>query len=84
MNVSSVSRVGRPRRLVRGWGMHAWISASELTRGRPGTRRDDHGATAVEYGLMVSLIAVVIVISVSAFGHNVSDLYRVPASIFNP
>jgi hypothetical protein len=33
---------------------------------------------------MVGLIAVVIVVSVIAFGHNVSDLYNVPSSIFNP
>lgn len=30
--------------------------------------RDDRGATAVEYGLMVSLIAVVIIAGVTAFG----------------
>lgn len=30
--------------------------------------RNDRGATAVEYGLMVSLIAVVIIGAVSAFG----------------
>ena len=59
-------------------------SDSELNRGRPGLRRGDDGATAVEYGLMVSLIAVVIVVSVLAFGHNVSDLYNVPSSILNP
>ena len=47
-------------------------------------RGPPHGATAVEYGLMVGLIAVVIVVSVIAFGHNVSDLYNVPSSIFNP
>jgi hypothetical protein len=33
---------------------------------------------------MVSLIALVIVVSVVAFGHNVSDLYNVPSSVFNP
>lgn len=60
------------------------FSDSELNRGRLGTRRGDHGATAVEYGLMVGLIAVVIVVSVVAFGRNVSDLYNVPSSIFNP
>jgi len=46
--------------------------------------REEKGATAVEYGLMVGLIAIVIVVSVVAFGHNVSDLYNVPSSIFNP
>jgi Flp pilus assembly pilin Flp len=57
---------------------------SELTRGRPGSVRGDHGATAVEYGLMAALIAVVIVVAVAAFGHNVSDLYNVPSSVFTP
>ena len=59
-------------------------SDSWLNRGRPGVHRGDHGATAVEYGLMVGLIAIVIVVSVVAFGHNVSDLYNVPSSVFNP
>ena len=32
------------------------------------TKRDDRGATAVEYGLMVALIAVVIIGSVTLLG----------------
>jgi pilus assembly protein Flp/PilA len=35
-------------------------------------RRDDEGATAVEYGLMVALIAVVIIVSVTALGVNIA------------
>jgi pilus assembly protein Flp/PilA len=35
-------------------------------------RRDDRGATAVEYGLIVALIAVVIVASVTAVGLAIS------------
>ena len=47
--------------------------------------RDDRGATAVEYGLMVGLIAVVIVAAVTAFGIAVNDLssFR-PASSTEP
>jgi Flp pilus assembly pilin Flp len=41
--------------------------------------RLDHGATAVEYGLMVALIAVVIIVAVGVFGQNVSSLFLVPA-----
>ena len=43
-------------------------------------RRDaaDDGATAVEYALMVGLIATVIVGSVAAFGLAVSALFAVP------
>jgi pilus assembly protein Flp/PilA len=41
--------------------------------------RSERGATAVEYGLMVALIAVVIVASVTVFGVRVSDLFTIPA-----
>jgi pilus assembly protein Flp/PilA len=36
----------------------------------------DRGATAVEYGLMASLIAVVIVVTVMAFGTSVKGLFE--------
>lgn len=38
--------------------------------------RDDRGATAVEYGLMVALIAAAIVITVGALGTNLSNLFN--------
>lgn len=44
--------------------------------------RDEHGATAVEYALMVGLIALVIVGAVSFFGLAVSDLFLIPAGVF--
>ncbi|WP_191279227.1 Flp family type IVb pilin [Nocardioides flavus (ex Wang et al. 2016)] len=47
-------------------------------------RRDERGSTAVEYGLMVGLIAIVIIGGVSAFGLAVSDLFLVPAGVFAP
>ncbi|KRE57174.1 hypothetical protein ASG70_01730 [Phycicoccus sp. Soil748] len=62
----------------------AAASVSELDRGRPGRRRGDRGATAVEYALMVGLIALVIVVSVTLFGNNVVTLFHVPDSVFNP
>jgi pilus assembly protein Flp/PilA len=37
--------------------------------------RSDRGATAVEYGLMVALIAVVIIVAVAAIGTNLSTLF---------
>ena len=46
--------------------------------------RDERGATAVEYGLMVGLIAIVIIGGVSAFGLAVSDLFKIPAGVFSP
>ena len=38
-------------------------------------RRDD-GATAVEYGLMVALIAIVIIVAVALLGTNLSTLFN--------
>jgi pilus assembly protein Flp/PilA len=37
--------------------------------------RSDRGATAVEYGLMVGLIAVVIIAVVAALGQQISTLF---------
>ena len=45
--------------------------------------RNDRGATAVEYGLMVGLIAAVIIVSVTAFGVAVDGLFFIPAGVFN-
>ena len=42
----------------------------------------DRGATAVEYGLMVALIAIVIIVAVTALGSNLSGLFkRVSSSV---
>ncbi|TYP88494.1 Flp family type IVb pilin [Blastococcus xanthinilyticus] len=38
-------------------------------------KRDEKGATAVEYGLMVGLIAVAIIVAVTALGGGLSDLF---------
>lgn len=38
-------------------------------------RYPERGATAVEYGLMVALIAVVIIVAVTLLGKNVSGLF---------
>ena len=38
--------------------------------------RDDRGATAVEYGLMVALIAVVIILAVTALGNNLTSIFQ--------
>ncbi|MDQ0031395.1 Flp family type IVb pilin [Arthrobacter bambusae] len=39
-------------------------------------RRDEKGATAVEYGIMVALIAVVIIIAVTALGGNLKETFN--------
>ncbi len=36
---------------------------------------DEEGATAVEYGIMVSLIAVAIILAVSEFGTKLSQVF---------
>jgi pilus assembly protein Flp/PilA len=38
--------------------------------------RSDRGATAVEYGLMVALIAIVIIVAVGFLGTNLSTLFN--------
>ncbi len=37
---------------------------------------NDRGATAVEYGLMVALIAIVIIVAVGLLGGNLSTLFN--------
>ena len=37
---------------------------------------DERGATAVEYGLMVALIAIVIIVAVALLGGNLSGLFN--------
>jgi len=37
--------------------------------------RKERGATAVEYGLLVGLIAVVMIVAVTAFGKSLSGLF---------
>jgi pilus assembly protein Flp/PilA len=42
--------------------------------------KDESGASAVEYGLLVSLIAVVIIIAVTAVGNNLSTKFNAVAT----
>jgi len=45
-------------------------------------RNDERGATAVEYGVMVALIAVVIIAGVTLLGDNLLNLFNgVAASV---
>lgn len=37
--------------------------------------RDDRGASAVEYGLLIAGIAALIVVIVFAFGDNIQDIF---------
>ena len=38
-------------------------------------RNEEKGATAVEYGIMVALIAVVIIVAVTLLGDNLSTMF---------
>ncbi|GAB3434480.1 hypothetical protein GCM10027517_02590 [Phycicoccus ginsengisoli] len=60
-----------------GSSRQSWVRG---LRGRRGASLDDRGATAVEYAIMVSLIAVVIVSAVALFGQNMVQLFGVPSS----
>jgi pilus assembly protein Flp/PilA len=51
----------------------ASVLAARLRPTDPAT--SDEGATAVEYGLMVALIAVVIIGAVMALGDNISAMF---------
>lgn len=42
--------------------------------------RDEEGAAAVEYGLLAALIAVVVVVAVSAVGNRVCETFRTIAT----
>jgi pilus assembly protein Flp/PilA len=56
-------------------GMNRW---SELLR----SAREERGASAVEYGLLVSLIAAVIILIVSLLGKKVSNGFSTMESAF--
>jgi pilus assembly protein Flp/PilA len=54
--------------------MHAAVAA--WYTGMALERRRDRGATAVEYGLIVALIAVVIIVAVALFGSAISASFN--------
>lgn len=41
-----------------------------------GPRDDERGATATEYGLLVGLIALIIVVGVGLFGNNLNTFFN--------
>ncbi len=42
--------------------------------------RMERGASAVEYGLLVALIAIIIIVAVSLLGHNLSSIFNKTAT----
>ena len=47
-------------------------------------KREEKGATAVEYGLMVGLIAVVIIAAVTLLGDNLKEMFNSIAGSVKP
>ena len=45
--------------------------------------REEEGATAVEYGIMVALIAVVIIVAVQTIGTNLQAVFNNVATALN-
>ena len=76
--MNAATRRGPAERRLR---VRAALLGCAGSRGR--TTRDDHGATSVEYALMISLIALVIIASVIVFGRNAINLFDVPSSAFH-
>ena len=64
----------RPILQIKGNHMLEKFIAFQLFMTAP--RKDDKGATAVEYGLMVALIAVVIIAAVTLLGTKLSTLFN--------
>ncbi len=58
------------------------ITLQSFVAGR--IERDEKGATAVEYGLMVALIALAIILAVTAVGTQLSALFNHIANTLNP
>ncbi|MGZ4628448.1 MAG: Flp family type IVb pilin [Oryzihumus sp.] len=52
------------------------MSIKTIARLQHLTRTREEGATAVEYGLMVALIALVIIVAVTLLGTNLSNLFN--------
>jgi len=46
----------------------------------PGLLRDDRGATAIEYGLIAALIAVIAIGGMTVFGSSLSGLFNYTAN----
>ena len=56
------------------------IKAHMLMVQKQAELKNDRGATAVEYGLIVALIAVVIIVAVALLGNNLLGIFNKAAS----
>jgi pilus assembly protein Flp/PilA len=64
----------RPLLQKRGFPVLKFLISLQNLLAQP-LRGDDRGATAVEYGLMVALIAAAIVVTVTALGGQLNTLF---------
>ncbi|WP_332643949.1 Flp family type IVb pilin [Aeromicrobium sp.] len=46
-------------------------------------KKDERGATATEYGLLVTLIAIALIVGVGAFGGALNDFFQAIANTVN-
>ena len=46
-------------------------------------KRDEKGATAVEYGLMLALIAVTALVAITAVGENMAAMFEFVADVID-
>ena len=69
-----------PRATSKPWKGNAMLRQIVKFQNKVTQLRDERGATAVEYGLMVALIAVVIIIAVSTLGTNLTGIFNKTAS----
>jgi pilus assembly protein Flp/PilA len=56
------------------------IKAHMLVLQKQAEMKSDRGATAVEYGLIVALIAVVVIVAVALLGNNLLGVFNKVAS----
>jgi len=56
------------------------FEALEYLKIKLDARRSERGASAVEYGLLVALIAVIIIVAVALLGHTLSSIFDHTAS----
>jgi pilus assembly protein Flp/PilA len=63
--------------------LRAYTSVAAWWNTLPARAREERGATAVEYALMLALIAIVIVAAVAFLGHAVSNKFSTVGSGVN-
>ncbi|MCM4077851.1 Flp family type IVb pilin [Paractinoplanes hotanensis] len=57
----------------------AYLQSRLTSAGERLAKKGDEGATAVEYGLLISLVAVVIIVGATTFGNQISALFTAVA-----